>query len=264
MKRKDPSVAADLIAFQLYSLRAFGGLADQLALLSRIGYRQVETTKRNYDDPSATRRLLEQNGMQAPSGHFTLDQLRNHIEWVITVARVIGLRHIVFPGPFDGEANFDSADWRAAGRLLGEIGGQLEKQGFSLAFHNHDGEFRLMPDGRPALDHLFDGAEALPLFWQADIGWLARAGADPGFIVAQMAQRLTSCHVKDLAFDNLSSEGGWTTIGQGRLDWKQLWPACRAAGAGLMIVEHDEPLRPEVFARDTFDFLNAASFGVAL
>jgi sugar phosphate isomerase/epimerase len=53
------------------------------------------------------------------------------------------------------------------------------------------------PAGSQALDALFEGGPSLE--WQADVGWIARAGADPVAAVEARRDRLTSVHLKDLA-----------------------------------------------------------------
>jgi sugar phosphate isomerase/epimerase len=246
----------DVLSFQLYSLRNFHALPEQLELLAGIGFTHVETTRRNYLDSDATRTLLERHGMSAPTGHFMFDDLRNRLDWAIGVARTIGIRQIIVPGPFDGDQSFDSVMWQAKGRELGELAAQLSATGLQLAFHNHDAEFRVMPDGRAGLDHLFAGAGSAPLHWQVDLGWMARAGVDPKPWLARYTGRVVSCHVKDLAPAGTAlDEDGWADVGHGVLDWHSLWTAARAAGAQWMIVEHDEPRRFEEFPRRSFEYL---------
>jgi sugar phosphate isomerase/epimerase len=248
----------DVISFQLYSLRNYHGLSEQLQLLSDIGFLQVETTRRNYLDAIATRRLLDQNRMRAPTGHFMAADLLGRTDWAINVARTIGIDQVIIPGPFDEEKSFDIDTWRAKGRELGELAVRLADSGLRVAFHNHDGEFAVMPDGKAALDHLFDGAGDAPLFWQADLGWIARAAVDPIPWLTRYSGRVVSCHVKDIApVGQALDEDGWADVGYGVLDWTKLWAAGRAAGAEWMIVEHDEPTRFEEFPRRSFEFLKS-------
>jgi hypothetical protein len=41
------------------------------------------------------------------------------------------------------------------------------------------------------------------------------------------------------------------------LDWRDLWRACRDAGARWMVVEHDKPADPARTARASFAFLSS-------
>ncbi len=54
-------------------------------------------------------------------------------------------------------------------------------------------------------------------------------------------------------------EDGWTDIGSGTMDWPGLWSACQALGAPWMVVEHDNPMRPDIFARASLAFLKKPS-----
>ena len=48
--------------------------------------------------------------------------------------------------------------------------------GFRLAYHNHDFEFVTLDDGSRLMDVLLAAEPAL--LWEADVGWLIRAGED--------------------------------------------------------------------------------------
>jgi hypothetical protein len=71
------------------------------------------------------------------------------------------------------------------------------------------------PAGSQALDALFEGGPSLE--WQADVGWIARAGADPVAAVEARRDRLTSVHLKDLAPPGHPGEAGWADVGAGTL-----------------------------------------------
>ena len=66
-------VAKPEISFQLYSSRNFPPLAKQLAVLARIGYRNVEPFGGLYGDVDAFKAALDAAGLKAPSGHFGLE-----------------------------------------------------------------------------------------------------------------------------------------------------------------------------------------------
>ena len=52
-------------------------------------------------------------------------------------------------------------------------------------------------------------------------------------------------------------QDGWADVGAGVLDWRDLWRACRDAGARWMVVEHDKPKDPARSARASFAFLRS-------
>ena len=73
-------------SFQLYSARNFQPWQDVLAMLARTGYKNVEGFGGVYEDPSAFRKLLDDNGLAMPSGHFSIDALEGDIDEVFRTA----------------------------------------------------------------------------------------------------------------------------------------------------------------------------------
>jgi sugar phosphate isomerase/epimerase len=147
--------------------------------------------------------------------------------------------------------------WRALGRELGRMSDRLRGQGIELGYHNHDWELTPKAGARTALELLLEAAEGSPLTWQVDVAWLVRGKADPKLWLDRYRGRVTSAHVKDLAPPGQNQdEDGWADVGAGVLDWRDLWQACREAGARWMVVEHDKPKDPARTARASFAFLS--------
>ena len=246
------------LAIQLYGLRKLGGLDTQLRTAREAGFSVVETVQSHLEDAGATRRALDAHGLAALSGHVSLPALRNDLAATVRAASAVGIRKLYMPALPADERTGGAAGWRRAGRELGEMALRVSDQGLSLGYHNHDWELAVMEDGRPALLHLFDGAQGTPLTWQADLAWLARGGGDPAQWLVEQGGRVSSVHIKDIApAGERQDEDGWTDVGSGIMDWHGLWRACQALEAPLMVVEHDNPKRPDQFARGSLAFLTA-------
>jgi hypothetical protein len=86
-------VAEDL-SIQLYSLRDYGNLESQLAALAGLGFRRVEIIGSHLDDAHGTRARLDAYGMSAPTGHVSLNALRDRLDWVIEQAHIIGMKEL--------------------------------------------------------------------------------------------------------------------------------------------------------------------------
>ena len=227
------------LSFQLYSARKFPPLADRLAMLAGLGYRQVETYGALHEDPAALAARLAEAGLTAPSAHVGLDDARDHADAIVTLAGAIGVRLVVVPFLPADRRPTDAEGWRGLGQTLGRLAGLYAAHGLKLAWHNHDFEFAALPDGTMPLDLILDASPDVG--WEADVGWIARAGQDPVAWLGRYAGRVAACHLKDLADPPTEAEDGWADVGHGRLDWATLAPACLAAGAGLLVVEHDNP-----------------------
>ena len=246
------------LSFQLYSARKFPPLEAQCAALAELGYACVETFGPWHDDAAATRRLLDRHGLAARSAHFSLDMTENHAERTVDIARELGVEIIVAPHLTSAERPTTAADWKALGARLARIGERFADKGFRFAWHNHDFEFRPLLDRSLPIEHLLgDG-----LFWEADIAWIARGGADPALWIERYRGRIPLVHVKDIApAGEHADEEGWADVGAGILPWRDLWRRCAEAGAEIMVAEHDNPSDFKRFARVSFDAMRAMANG---
>ncbi len=111
------------LSFQLYSARNFPPLKDTLALLARVGYREVEGFGGVYDKPAAVRKLLDKNSLTMPTGHFGIDMLESGRPQVLDIARTLGIRHVYAPYLAPEERPKTAAGYRKLGKRLAAIGG---------------------------------------------------------------------------------------------------------------------------------------------
>jgi sugar phosphate isomerase/epimerase len=241
------SLVSPKLSFQLYSSRNFPPIEQQLATLSRLGYRNVEPHGGLYDDPSALKTSLDRAGLAAPSGHFGFDLLEQDFSRALAIARTLEIGLIVCPWLDPSERASDAAGWRALGRRLGTLARKTRDEGLQLAWHNHDFEFRPLTDGSVPIDILMADTD---LLLELDVAWVVRGGADPATWIEKYDGRIAACHVKDLAPPGANvGEDGWADVGTGIVDWRSLWPMVVRAGAKLMIAEHDNPSDFARFAR---------------
>jgi sugar phosphate isomerase/epimerase len=247
---------ADVLSIQLYTMRSLGDLDRILDAVAEAGYRHVETVNSHLDDAATTRAKLDARGLKAPSSHVSLAALRERPEAVIEAARTLGVEQLFMPAVPPEQRDMAADGWRALGRELGHMSERLPTQGIELGYHNHHWELQPKDGAKTALELIFEAAEGSPLTWQADVAWLVRGGVEPKAWLQRYRTRLTSAHVKDIAPSGQNQdEDGWADIGAGVLDWRDLWPACRDAGARWMVVEHDKPKDPARTARASLAFL---------
>lgn len=244
------------LGYQLYSSRRFGPRPATLAMLADAGYAHVETSIPG--DRSALRILkddLAAAGLAMPSAQVGLKLLEEDAGWVIEAAHALGTGSVYAAWLPAERRPADGDGWAAFGAELDALGASLRKAGIAFGWHNHDYEFVLLPDGGRALDALFAGGPSLE--WQADVGWIARAGADPVAWVQAHADRLTSVHLKDVALPPGDAEGGWADVGAGGVPWPSLLPVLAEVAPRTWIVEHDEPSDDARFAAASIDFLQS-------
>jgi sugar phosphate isomerase/epimerase len=238
----------DRLSFQLYSARKFPPLDRQLETLARLGFRNVEPYGGLLDHADALKAGLQRHGLKAPSTHVSLDRLRSDLAGFIEQARALGVGLVIVPAIPPQERPGDAEGWKKLGREVAKLQEALAKDGLALAWHNHDFEFRKLPDGSIPLDRIFEAASGL--LWEADIGWIHAAGEDPIRWLEKYRERIKAVHIKDAAPPGQNmEEDGWTDIGAGAVDWTRLMPALMATNADLLVLEHDNPADFEGFAR---------------
>lgn len=237
-------------SFQLYSARDGASWEETFALLASLGYSQVEGFGANYEDPAATRALMDAHGLSMPTGHFfPIESFEDDFDKTIAAARALGMRQLYCPAPDDAlREGADAAAWIRLAERLEAAGQRVRDAGLRFGWHNHHWEFMPLPGGEIAMDLLL--AHAPSIEWEIDVAWVCRGGADPLEWIAKHKDRVTAAHVKDIAPEgDCADEDGWADLGHGTLDWAAYMGALREAGVEIFVMEHDKPADIARFAR---------------
>jgi len=246
----------DRVSFQLYSARKFPPLDNQLAVLAKLGYRNVEPYGGLFQNPDELKAALKKHKLASPTAHIGIEKLRADVDGAAKIAKEFGVKELIVPAVPQEERTTDAAGWTKLGKELSGYQKKLASQGLDLAWHNHSFEFAKLADGSYPLDLIF--AAAPDLHWQADIGWIAWAGEDPVAWIKKYANRVTALHVKDLAPKGQNAEeDGQADVGHGVLDWKKLQSVINVPGVKYLVMEHDNPNDFERFARRSFATVSA-------
>lgn len=243
-------------SFQLYSARNFQPWDKVLQTLGMVGYKEVEGFGGVYADPAAFRRELDKNGLAMTSGHFSIDLLEGDFDGAAKTAETLGVKLIACPHLVVEKRPADAAGWKAFGERLGKVGEKAKKAGFDFAWHNHDFEFKPLPDGSVPQKHILDAAPDIG--WEIDVAWVIRGGADTQKWIADYGKRITAVHVKDIApAGQNADEDGWADVGHGTVDWAGLIKTFREkTPARTYVMEHDNPSDYARFARRSFETVN--------
>ena len=238
------------LSAQIYSLRNFGDLNAQMALLRSCGFDWVESVATHGLAPQAFADALASHGLKLSSMHASLAQVETQREMLIQACQLTGCPLVVMPYLPFGERPRSAAGWRAMGLRLAAVGRAFAQQGIHFGYHNHDFEF-LIYDGRAALRWLFDDTAPADLGWQADMGWVTRAGASPATWAERYGDRLVAIHTKDLAREgDARDEDGWAAVGQGVIPGAPLFALLRQH-TELFVFEHDNPSDPAARLKDS-------------
>ena len=238
------------LSVQLYSLRAIGDFEAQLALCKKVGYTHIESVATHGLTPAEFAARLSAHGLALSSMHAGIVLLEDAAERqkLIDACHATGCPLIIMPWLPMGERAATGAGWQALGKRLAALGEIINAAGLRLAYHNHEWEF-LSYDGKRAIEWIFETAPAALVGWEADLGWVRRAGQAPMDWVERFSDRLVSVHAKDIAVPGQGTdEDGWCALGEGIVGWAVLLPALRSR-CSLFVLEHDMPKDHEAMLR---------------
>jgi len=232
------------IAVQLYSLRSIADFDARLALTSACGFEWVEAVGVHGLAPAEFAGKLAAHGLRVASMHVGITELEGEPDAVLQGCQLTGCKLIVMPYLPLGQRPSTPSGWRSLGRRLRVIATMLGTHGIRLAYHNHDFEF-LRYGSRAALDWVLGEPDDSVFGWEADLGWMVRAGADVDLWLDRYGERLAAVHAKDVAAEGDGrNEDGWAALGDGIIHWEPML-ARIASLTKLVIFEHDLPSDPE-------------------
>lgn len=223
---------------QLYTVRTLmeKDVTETLKALAAIGYEQVEFAGYYGAKPGEIRKVLNGEGLAAPSAHLQLAQLRdNFAESMETVAE-IGHRYAVLPWLAEEERTPDN--YRRLAEELNRWGEQFRAAGIQLAYHNHDFEFQ-ETDGFHPYHHLLETTDPQLVSFEMDLFWMHKAGRDPLAYFRKYPGRFPLWHIKDM-----DKAGDMVNVGAGLIDFPEIFKAAETAGYRFGFVEHDNPENP--------------------
>jgi sugar phosphate isomerase/epimerase len=227
------------IALQTYTVRDdlakdFKGTMEQVA---KIGYAGIET---GGDMGGMTaeefKKFLDGLGLKAMSWHAPLDQLSGNTQGVIDYAKVFGLRYVCCPY-YSGQR---AGDYFETAKTLEKAGAKLKDEGIRLCYHNHAHEFTKF-DGHYAIDIILANSKHDCLAWELDTFWVKTGGEEPQDMIRKYAGRVPLLHLKDRTS---GPNPTFAEVGEGSLNWTEIFSAADEAGTDWYIVEQDTCQRP--------------------
>lgn len=243
------------IGVQLYTVRAQmrDSVERTLEQVARIGYQEVEFAGFFGRSAKDIRRVLDANGLTAPSSHSAdMNSIRSRFPQVLEDAVTVGHHYVICASLPRSEMTVDGYK-RIAGEF-NKAGEQASRVGVMVGFHNHDGEFTSLGTTN-GYDILL--AECDPKFvtMQMDLFWTVKGGKDPLAYFAKYPGRFSSVHVKDMA-----AGGAMVDVGAGELPFARYFAQARQAGLRHYFVEHDTPADPMASIAASYRYLSELKF----
>lgn len=234
----------DQIALQLYTVRAAAAedFVGTLKRVAEIGYPAVEFAGFGGLAAADLRDRLDEFGLKAPSAHVQFDTLMTDAVAACADLETLGTEYAVVP--FIGHEHRASLD--AAKRFaesLNAIGDVVTSSGLKFGYHNHDFEFRPIPDagGTTMWDVLLAETDPDLVLFELDIYWVNYGGGDPLAIVQANPDRYPLLHFKDMVGEGDARRDA--PVGEGTVDFAPILAASGDA-AQWFIAEQDTPDDP--------------------
>lgn len=239
------------IGLQLYSLRDqfkkdVAGTLDQVRA---FGITHVELAGTYGIAPEKFKEQLDARRLKAVSAHFSYEQFRDRVEDVAREAKLLGLEYAGCAWIPHAEP-FDEKSCREAAAVFNRAGEALAKHGIKFFYHTHGYEFLPYRDGT-----LFDllMAETRPEYVriEMDVFWVVHPQQDPVKLLEKYGKRFDLMHVKDMkrgtprGFTGRSDVSNNVVIGQGIVDWPNVFRAARKAGVKWYFIEDESPASVE-------------------
>jgi sugar phosphate isomerase/epimerase len=227
------------VGLQVYTVRneLAQDFVGTLRKVAEIGYEGVEVGPPPGMSARELRSLLDDLGLGTPGGHAGLNQLETDLPRVVETAHELGAKFVTVSSIPESRRS-DAEGWRAAARAMNDVGAQLAQHGLTLCYHNHSFEFRKF-DGEYGLDILYANSDPRYVQAQLDTYWVRHGGEDPAAYIRKYSGRAPLIHIKDMAPD-----GSFAEIGEGALDWPDIFAASEEGGAVWYLVEQDTCRRP--------------------
>jgi sugar phosphate isomerase/epimerase len=245
--KKDP-----LIGLQLYTVRNAmqKDPAGTLRQVAAIGYNSVEAATYTGSqtfyglDAAAFKKLLQENGLVIPSGHYRLGAektaspvkgtMLNEWQKAVDDAAAVGLKYMVCA--YLSEAERGNADhYKALAGEFNKAGETCRKAGIQFCYHNHNFEFEAQ-GGMLPYDILLNDTDPDLVKMEMDLYWVTRAGHDPIELFKKHPGRFPLWHVKDMSN---TPQKTFTEVGSGVIDFKQIFHHKDLAGMKYFFVEQD-------------------------
>jgi len=230
------------LGVQLYTVRqeAERDLPSILEAIHKIGYTEVETYWNIYEHPAAElRRMINDHGLKAPSGHFNYDGLESKIDY----AKALGVEYVICP-MLPESMWFTLDGYKRAADQFNTWGEKIHQAGMQFGFHNHNYEFRRFGD-TTGFEAMMKRSDPDLVCIEMDCYWIAQAGGDSLQMFQQYGNRIKLLHLKDrkpgfptTQLKDAAAEH-FTEVGTGTIHWPEILAAAEKNGVKHLFVERD-------------------------
>jgi sugar phosphate isomerase/epimerase len=246
------------MALQLYTLRdpAKNDLAGTLKKAREMGWEYVQWSGMPNLSAEKIREALDTAGLKAISAHVGIEPFEKDFDANVKFWKTVGVTNLG-PGGMMNDCKATLKDWLNGARRLDDLGAKLRAAGLRLTYHNHASEFEKYPDdNRPKLDILMASTKPENLGAELDLAWAYVGGVDPAAYIRKFKGRCPVVHAKDVVKAKEGRKQAFKPLGQGELNWPEIFAAGDEAGIEWYVYEQDSGEgSPFDYTRASYEFL---------
>ncbi|NVK85485.1 MAG: sugar phosphate isomerase/epimerase [Cytophagia bacterium] len=227
--------------FQSYTVRDFimKDMPGTLKRLRKAGFDYMEGFNfgngQLLGQPIAeAKKIIEDSKIALKSIHIMTPNLGDNMQQTVDDAAELGTEYLVCAFLMPNERQ--SLDqYKALCEQFNKFSELARKSGIHFAYHNHDFEFQEL-EGQIPMDIILKETNPDDVKIELDIYWARKAEVNPLTFFRDNHGRVPLWHVKDLA---LTEGKPMTEVGNGIIDWRQMFGHKKDAGLRYFFVEQD-------------------------
>lgn len=254
-KQENPLKNIGLITFTIQNeIRT--DYVKALEEVAEIGYKYLEFGGPMGGSLTEFMALLKKLGLTSLAGGSSMSQMivKDELKKMIEESLQLEKKYLVCYWPWLTDAmNLTMDELKGAADNLNTISLTCKEEGIKFAFHNHDKEFWPVGETMP-FDYLLDNTDPELVIAEMDLYWILKGNADPLPYFEKYPGRFELIHVKDM---DDTEERSFACVGDGIIDFPEIFAKAGQAGMKHLIVEHDKPEFPMQCIRDSFNYLQS-------
>ncbi|MHA2787650.1 sugar phosphate isomerase/epimerase family protein [Corynebacterium sp. S7] len=249
------------------------GMYPVLERLKELNIASVEVSQipMNEENTAGLERGINELGIEVGAlsvalgpGNPTLDNLDENFDKIVADSKRLNVKFLrIGMMPFSAMVSKEATEAWAA--QVEPYAAKLNDEGLTLCYHNHHVDLHKFGEER-----IFDIVRrvAPSLYFEVDLHWVQRGGMAPLDMLKAYSGVCKLIHVKDFRVTELPAEAmelmeagkveegydkfvnivQFAEVGQGNMNWPELLPAAKDAGAEYFFIEQDL-----TYGRDPFD-----------
>lgn len=211
------------------------------------------------------RDVMDKYGLHCVSSHVNFKKFMENLDGVIDYNKALGAE-LCGIGGMPAEYLENGENLKEFIANANRIGSVIRSENMYFGYHNHSKEYGKI-DGKLVMDWLIDETDPESFYFTFDTHWAQVGGRSPQGEIKRMKDRIMMVHFKDYGIDCFDSRKPYITeIGNGNLEWDEIFAACEASNVRWGVVEHDNNFiddDPFKSLKASYDFLTSKGFGKA-